>query len=192
MKIGVKNILLSLSILLLFLNIIPISAQQNQTYTETRIEIKVVGELNGLQKAKVDELLNYFENQNPKLKIETKVKGEKPEIEERESKVGKYHFYPLAISALIIIFVLWLFMRIKKEKKYGINLSNNVFMLLLFLFLAFSGVLLIYGYNKIQAFDLKFWHVIVGLILLFAIIFHLIIHWSTWVSYFRKIFRIES
>lgn len=180
-----------------------IYAQQNQNDFETRIEIKIEGEINEVQKTKINELLNYFENQNPRLKIDSKILGEKPERPEkaeggeiertkrRESKVEKYHFVPITISALTIIFLLWLFIIIKKEKEHGINLANNIFMGLVFLFSAISGVLLIYGY-KFQGFDLKFWHVIISLILLFAIIFHFTTHWKTWLSYFKKIFRIKS
>lgn len=186
-----KFALAGLAIAILLLNTLQIYAQQNQNYTETRIEIKVAGELSSVQKAKINELLNYFEAQNPKLKIESKIKGIEREDEGRETKAGKYHFIQITVSALVIIFALWAVTRIKKEKKYGINLSNNIFAGLTFLFVALSGILLIYDY-KIQGFDVKFWHVIVALILLFAIVFHFITHWATWLSYFKKIFRLQS
>jgi magnesium-transporting ATPase (P-type) len=170
-----------------------ISAQQSQGGPEARIEIKIQGEINAFQRAKIGELLNYFKNQNPRLKIDSRVNGERQEkaeaereIGKRESKVEKYHFYSIAFLALSVIFLLWLATAAKKEKKRGINLANNIFMGAIFLFSAASGVLLIYGY-KFQGFDLRFWHVEVSLVFLFAVIFHFATHWKIWLSYFKKI-----
>lgn len=186
-----KKIILPILITaIVLLNIFQVYAQKNQN-VESRIEIKINRSINEIRKIKINDLLSYFENQNPRLKINSKIKRKEPEKEKRKSKAKKYHFIPITILASGIIFILWLIIRLKKEKKYGINLTNNVFVLLLFLFLTISGILLIYGY-KLQSFNLKFWHVIIGLILIFAVIFHIIIHWQTWLVYFKKIFRAKS
>ena len=166
-------------------------AQQNQNI-ETKIEIKITGKINATPEAKLYDLLKYFESQNPRLKIHSRTVGEEHEKEEgRESKVEKYHFIPITIFALTIIFILWLFISFKKEKRRMINTLNNVFLCLIFSLSAASGILLIYGY-KFQSFDLKFWHVITSLILLFGIIFHIMTHLNVWRSYFKKIFRAAS
>jgi magnesium-transporting ATPase (P-type) len=197
-----KKVIFLILIIIFFLLTITIYAQQNQNNFETKIEIKIQGKINELQKTKIQSLLKYFEDQNPRLKIDSKTLEEKSErfeetrkregeIKKKENKVQKYHFKPISISASIIIFLLSLLIIIKKEKRHAINLVNNIFMGFIFLFSAISGVLLIYGY-KFSDFDLKFWHVIISVILLFAIIFHFIIHWKIWLSYFKKIFRIRS
>jgi len=189
-----KKIILSFSIPIIFLMVFAfVWAQENQNNVETRIEIKIDGKIDEIQKAKINDFLEYFKNQNPRLKIKSENKEEGPEtaknqIEKRESKVEKYYFWPITILALIIIFTLWLFTETKKEKRFEIKMLSNIFMGVIFLFVAISGILLIYGY-KFQAFDLKFWHVITSLILVFIIIFHVLLHWNTWLTYLKKIFQ---
>jgi uncharacterized membrane protein len=124
-------------------------------------------------------LLNIFP-------VYAQVEKEKKEIEKRESKVEKYYFIPITFFSAILITVFWLITKKRPEKRPLIKMSNNILMLLLFLFVSLSGIALIFGY-KIQGFDLKFWHVIFSEFLVYAIIFHIIIHWSTWLSYFKKI-----
>jgi len=123
-------------------------------------------------------LLNIFP-------VYAQVEKGKKEIEE-ESKVEKYYFIPITFFSAVLITVFWLITKKRPEKRPLIKMSNNILMLLLFLFVSLSGIALIFGY-KIRGFDLKFWHVIFSEFLVYAIIFHIIIHWSTWLSYFKKI-----
>jgi magnesium-transporting ATPase (P-type) len=182
-----KIVLLILIAGILLLLVSGIYAQQHGDI-ETKIEIKISGKVNETQKAQIDYLLNYFDNQNPRLKIDSKIKGgAEKEREKRESKVEKYYFTPITTFALAIIFVLWAVIALKRENKHKINSFNNIFLGLMFLLSGISGILLIYGY-EFQDFDLKFWHVVVSLILLFAIIFHIIMHYGVWKSYFKKVF----
>lgn len=78
-----KVIFSTLIAIILLLTSVSVYAQQNQNNLETRIEIKIEGEINELQKTKINELLNYFENQNPRLKIDSKIIGERPEGPEK-------------------------------------------------------------------------------------------------------------
>ncbi len=176
-------IVLFFAILLFAINFALIHSQQNKI-AETKIEIKVSGDINETQKAKVNELLNYFKNQNPHLKIESKIKKEKTEI--KRTKIEKYHFIEIFSFGVIVVFILCALFMFKKKERNKIRILTNIVLCLIFLVSSLSGILLIYEY-KFQGLDIKFWHVIVSLFLFFIIIYHIALHWNTWISYFKRL-----
>ena len=111
--------------------------------------------------------------------------------EKEKTKVEKYHFIEITAIALIVIAALLILITFKRRSKYWVSMFSNFFLIIVFLVAALSGVMLIYEY-KIKGLDIKFWHVIFSLILLFTIVFHIIVHWKTWVTYFKKILRIKT
>lgn len=196
-----KIILAFLFIMTVFLNVPAVSAGEEQSHTETKIEIKVSGEINEAQKAKINDLLVDFSGQEPQLKIDSKIKGEKPQKENKEnkesganpdgsSKAQKYYFNPMAVLALVVISIFLMIARFKKDAQPKINLLNNTLLGIVFVFSALSGILLIYGY-EIQGFNLKFWHVIISSILLFLIFFHCLLHKNTWIYYLKRVLGIK-
>ncbi|OGM99099.1 MAG: hypothetical protein A2817_01215 [Candidatus Yanofskybacteria bacterium RIFCSPHIGHO2_01_FULL_39_8b] len=186
-----KPIILVIVFIILMIPLLPLYAQEGQKVPETKIEIKISGQINGEQQAKIDELMGIFANQNPKLKIDSKdrVVNEIPANvkTDKEDKFGKYYFLPIIVSLLIMMFLLFAFIKIKNGARQAINKFNNFVLGFIFLANAVLGIFLIFDV-KLFHLDVKFWHVVSGEVLIVAIIFHLFLHWAIWKFYFKKFF----
>jgi len=171
------------------------SAPPNQP-SETRIEIRVAGDLSAAQKAQIGELLKAFEGQNPRLKIEAKAprpkgpEGPGKEKKEKESKADKYLFFPLTAAMLGTVAVSTVLAQGWRRTRYGINLIGNVATAVAFALVAASGVLLILNVElEDSGLDVKFWHVVIGTVFVYLIVFHLVNNWRAWLAYLRRVAR---
>ena len=181
-----KIFLFVLLSIVLLLNISPVLAQSNQESgdIESKIEIKIDGGVNESQKAKVQNLLDYFKNQNPRLKIKSENK-EKDIEEDNEGLLGGIDESSVSIFLILVLAYILIFLVIvKKYGKQRANLVNNILMGALAVMAILSGLLMFFHYRFLDI-DLKFWHGIVSIYLALAIIFHIITHWRVWRSYFK-------
>jgi len=169
---------------------------QDPPQVETRIEIKVKGEISPAQKAQVEALLKAFEGQEPRLKIETKgppgpPPGPRGKERERESKAGKYRFFLITGLMLGLVATSALIMETRRRARFSFSLAGNIATILAFALVTLTGFLLIFGYKGERGgFDIKYWHVIAGLVLVYLILFHLVNNWRAWPSYWRRLLRL--
>jgi len=167
---------------------------QDVRTVETRIEIKVTGELTAAQRQQVGALLAAFEGQSPRLIIEQKVLPEPAgRGEPRKSKAGKYHFFPLSFGLLALVGVATAVVERKRRVKVEVSMVANLLIGSAGVVAALTGVLLIFGFRpKDLGFDVRYWHVVSGVAVTYLLLFHLIVHWQVWVSYARRLLQLTS
>lgn len=165
---------------------------QGSSAVETKIEIKVEGKLSQAQRAQIAQLMKSFEGQNPRLKIEAKQpapKGPKPRRKESErgEKLAKYHFFPfVAATGGGLALATALIFRWPRSRRWLSWLCNLLLATDLAL-MAFTSLLLVFAIKaKPYGLELKQWHALSGLAFLSLVIFHQVINWRAWTSYFRR------
>ncbi|MDP2948730.1 MAG: DUF4405 domain-containing protein [Chloroflexota bacterium] len=156
--------------------------------SETKIEIRITGMVSAEQRARIDELLKAFDQQNPRLKIETE--DREKEGQEKESKANKYLFFPLTAAMLATVAASTVLAQAWRSTRYRVNLTANVATAIAFGLVATSGVLLILNVElEDSGVDVKFWHVVTGTIFVYLIVFHLANNWRAWLAYLRRVTR---
>jgi len=158
---------------------------------ETKIEIRISGTISAAQREQIDELMAAFEGQNPRLKIKAeKREREHEKGEKEESKAEKYLFFPLTAAMLGIVAALTVLAQGWRKARAGINPIGNVATAAAFGLVAASGFLLIFGVKfKDEGLDLKFWHVVIGTVFVYLILFHVVNNWRAWLAYLRRAIR---